>query len=129
MKVFEKEIVVQESDIDNLRHVNNVVYLQWVQDVASAHWITIASEEMKKKYAWVVLKHEIEYMGQAFLGDRIHVKTWVEWSEGFRSERQVEFRNLTNKKLLVKAKTTWCLLDGKSMKPRKIEEDIKTIFH
>lgn len=129
MKVFEKEIVVQESDIDNLKHVNNVVYLQWVQDVASTHWIMIASEEMQRKYVWVVLKHEIEYLGQAFLGDRINVKTWVAWSEGFRSERQVEFRNPITGKVLVKAKTTWCLLDGRTMKPRKIEEDIKAIFH
>ena len=129
MKVFEQQIVVKQPDIDNLNHVNNVVYLQWVQDVATAHWQANASAEMQKKYSWVVLKHEIEYLGQAFLGDALMVKTWVYTSAGVRSERHVEFYLQKTNKLLVRAKTNWCLLDAATMKPRRIEDDILQIFH
>lgn len=129
MKAFEQTITVQQHDIDGLNHVNNVVYLQWVQDVATAHWQSLASMEIQKKYSWVVLKHEIEYFSPALLNDVLTVKTWVEKSEGVRSERHVEFYNHNTKKLLVRAKTNWCLLDANTMRPRRIEEDILQLFH
>jgi acyl-CoA thioester hydrolase len=129
MKIFQREITVRKQDIDDLNHVNNVVYLQWVQDVASAHWQLLASPELMKRYSWVVLKHEIEYFSQAFLHNQIQVTTWVAWSEGFRSERHVEFHLVTEKKLLVRAKTTWCLLDAMTMRPRKIDTEINALFH
>ncbi|MBL7844651.1 MAG: acyl-CoA thioesterase [Cyclobacteriaceae bacterium] len=129
MKTFEQAITVQQHDIDGLNHVNNVVYLQWVQDVATAHWQSLASMEIQKKYSWVVLKHEIEYFSPALLNDVLTVKTWVEKSEGVRSERHVEFYNYKTNKLLVRAKTNWCLLDASTMRPRRIEEDILQLFH
>jgi acyl-CoA thioester hydrolase len=127
-KVFERTLTVKASDIDNLNHVNNVVYLQWVQDVASAHWEIMATAEMKRMYSWVVLKHEIEYFSPAFLGDVLTVKTWVEKSEGVRSERHVEIYNMETNKLLVRAKTVWCLLDTATMRPIRIASDILEIF-
>jgi len=129
VKTFEQAITVQQHDIDGLNHVNNVVYLQWVQDVATAHWQSLASMEIQKKYSWVVLKHEIEYFSPALLNDVLTVKTWVEKSEGVRSERHVEFYNYKTNKLLVRAKTNWCLLDASTMRPRRIEEDILQLFH
>lgn len=128
-KTYQHKIIVQKSDIDNLNHVNNVVYVQWVQDVATAHWNVLASAEIQKKYSWVVLKHEIEYATPAFLNDILLVKTWVEKSAGVRSERHVEFYNEKSNKLIVRAKTTWCLLDAVTQKPRRIEADILDIFH
>ncbi len=129
MKVFESRVIVAQTDIDDLNHVNNVVYLQWVQDVATAHWQSLASDDMLKKYSWVVLKHEIEYIGQAFLQDELWIKTWVQHSEGVRSERHVEFYNQKTKKLLVRAKTSWCLLEAGTLRPRRIEEEILQLFH
>lgn len=129
MKSYQHEIIVQEGDIDNLNHVNNVVYLQWVQDVATAHWNTLASDQLQKKYSWVVLKHEIEYFSPAFLDDVLQVKTWVEKSEGVRSERHVEFYNQKTNKLLVKAKTIWCMLDTATMRPKRIESDIMGLLN
>lgn len=129
MKVFEQVITVKTEHLDELHHVNNVVYLQWVQDVATAHWQSLASAEIQKKYAWVVLKHEIEYFSPAFLDDIITARTWVHQSEGVRSERHVELINQKTSKLLVRAKTIWCLLDAQTMKPRRIESDILNLFH
>ncbi|QOI97915.1 MAG: acyl-CoA thioesterase [Flammeovirgaceae bacterium] len=129
MKVFEQVLTVRPEHLDDLNHVNNVVYLQWVQDVASAHWNAIAAAEMKQRYSWVVLKHEIEYFAPAFLNDIIKARTWVHQSEGVRSERHVELYNQQTGKLLVRAKTNWCLLDAQTMKPRRIERDILNLFH
>jgi acyl-CoA thioester hydrolase len=129
VKSFELEIEVKPEHIDELHHVNNVVYLQWIQDVAKAHWEKLAPEEMTSKYIWMVLRHEIDYTGQAVLGDILIAKTWVEWSEGVKSERHVEIRNKESQKIMVKGKTLWCLLDAQSKRPNRIGDDIKSIFH
>ncbi|MCK6618452.1 MAG: acyl-CoA thioesterase [Cyclobacteriaceae bacterium] len=129
MKAFEQAITVKAEHLDELNHVNNVVYLQWVQEVASAHWNSLASTEMKQRYSWVVLKHEIEYFAPAYLNDVINARTWVHHSEGVRSERHVELFNQKTGKMLIRAKTNWCLLDAQTMKPRRIERDILNVFH
>lgn len=125
---FNLVIKVDIDDIDNLQHVNNVVYLRYVQDVAQAHWDAISSEEMKKKYSWVVVRHEIDYKSPAFLGDELIAKTWVSSCEGVRSVRNVRLYQSDLGKLVVETKTTWCLLDAHTMKPRRIEGDILSIF-
>lgn len=128
MKTFEQEIIVTDKDIDELDHVNNVVYVQWIQDVAKAHWEVKAPLEVRSKYIWMVLRHEIDYAGQAVLGDGLVAKTWVAWSEGVKSERHVEIRNKETGKILAKAKTLWCLLDAHTKRPRRIESDITDVF-
>jgi acyl-CoA thioester hydrolase len=128
MKIFELEITVSVKDIDELDHVNNVVYVQWVQDVAKSHWETKAPEDVKAKYIWMVLRHEVDYSGQAILGDALVAKTWVVWSEGVKSERHVEIRHKATGKVLAKAKTLWCLLDAHTKRPRRIESDITDVF-
>jgi acyl-CoA thioester hydrolase len=125
---FSITIKVQLTDIDDLDHVNNVVYLRWVQDAAAAHWDKIASPEMKAKYSWVVLRHEIDYKNAAVLGDELIAKTWVSSCEGVRSVRNVKLNQTISGKLVAEAKTTWCLLDAQTMKPKRIEDDIISIF-
>jgi acyl-CoA thioester hydrolase len=125
---FNHSVTVEPDDIDDLEHVNNVVYLRWVQEVAAAHWVNVASEEMKQKYSWVVLRHEIDYRNPAFLGDKLIVRTWVSSCEGVRSVRNVKFYQSGGGELVAETKTTWCLLDSQTMKPRRIEEDIASVF-
>ena len=81
MKVHEFNLVVSREDIDALNHVNNVRYVQWVQDAAEAHWNLLATEDLKNKYIWMVLSHQIRYKGQAFPGDLLSIKTYVTRSE------------------------------------------------
>jgi acyl-CoA thioester hydrolase len=126
---YQMIIQVEKDDIDNLQHVNNVVYLRYVQDVAQAHWDRIASDEMKKKYSWVVLRHEIDYRNPAVLGDELIARTWVSSCEGVRSVRNVKLYLHPSKKLVAETKTTWCLLDAQTMKPKRIEEDIISVFN
>ena len=88
---YEKTILVADRHLDELQHVNNVVFLKWVQDVAEEHWKNRSNQEFDAAYYWVVLDHYIEYKGQAFLDDELAVQTFVERNEGLRSTRVVEF--------------------------------------
>ena len=74
---FEMTVSALPDDIDEQNHVNNTVYLRWVQEVATAHWRAIASGEVQENIGWVVLRHEIDYKTPAGLGDKITLRTWV----------------------------------------------------
>jgi acyl-CoA thioester hydrolase len=119
---FGHRLTVTSADIDEMGHVNNVVYVRWVQEVAAAHWHALASAELKAKYAWVVLRHEIDYKNPAFLHDDVTGYTWVGAYHGARFDRYVTIK--VQDKILVEAKTTWCLLDAKSLRPTRVSEDI-----
>jgi len=123
---YSHKIRVSKSDLDSLDHVNNVVYLQWVNDISEKHWNLLADENLRKKYFWVVLRHEIDYLSQAVLGDEITVVTWVGSSKGVRSVRHVEM--FIGDKPLVRASSTWCLIDAKTLRATRIREDILSLL-
>ena len=85
-------IAVEAADIDGLGHVNNVVYLRWVQDIAIAHWRAVASAADQGKFLWIVVRHEIDYKHPARLGDVILAKTWVGAATRIKFERHTEMR-------------------------------------
>ena len=120
------KLKVQKGDIDVLNHVNNVVYLQWVNDISEIHWGILSNEEINSKYFWVAIRHEIDYINQAVLGEEITIYTWIGKTGGVRSVRNVHiYRNET---LLAKTKTTWCLVDKITNKPTRIQQDILNIL-
>ena len=123
---FKHTIKVQLDDIDALNHVNNLVYLQWVLKISGLHWNSLATKQINEKYIWVVLRHEIDYINQAHLNDTITVYTWINKTEGVKSTRIVHI--YCEDKLLAKSKTIWCLLDAKTLKPKRIGEDILQLF-
>ncbi len=128
MNHFKTEIRVSKTAIDTLKHVNNVVYLQWVQDVAEQHWNESTDAALREKLVWVVVNHFIEYKAPAFEKDVLILKTWVEKYSGVTSERHTEIIRKEDDKLLVKAKTLWCLLDKDSGKPMRITDALKAKF-
>lgn len=115
-------ITVKVEDIDVLNHVNNVVYLKWVNEASERHWAALSTEEINTKYFWVCLRHEIDYMGEAFLNDEVTITTWVGESKGVKSIRHVQIYK--EDKLVAKAASTWCLIDSKTQKPTRIREDV-----
>ena len=127
-KIYQAEIIVTQDDLDELNHVNNVVYLRWVQDVAASHWKSLASQEIQDKYFWVALRHEIDYRAPAFLNDEITAKTWVQDYEGVKSTRIVQMIRKHDDRLLAEAKTTWCLLSYQNNKPARIGDEIRNVF-
>lgn len=125
-EIYEKQITVEAQHLDELQHVNNVVYLQWIQDIAGEHWLSKSTEAFNAAYFWVVLDHFIEYKGQAFLDDILKIKTFVEKNEGVRSVRVVEFYK--NEKCIVRAKTNWCLIDRARNRPTRVPKEVDDLF-
>ena len=111
---YEIEIAVEPGDIDALGHVNNVVYLRWVQDAAVAHWMAAANEEEKRSLLWVVVRHEIDYKRPALAGDSIVARTWVGTAARRLFERHTELRRKADGKLLARARTLWCPIGADS---------------
>lgn len=124
--VFELTITVSSEDIDDLQHVNNLVYVKWMDKIATTHWNFLTKENPLPQYIWVVMRHEIDYLKQAGLGDEIKVKTWVGETTGITSVRFMEFYK--NDVLLVKAKTIWVMLNAETFKPVRIREDVLSVL-
>jgi acyl-CoA thioester hydrolase len=125
---FQLSITVQPEDIDQANHVNNVVYLRWVQDVSEGHWLEVATNEMKESYYWVAIRHEIDYKNPGFLGDELLLNTYLKEYGGVRSKRAVQIIRKSDNKLLVESLTTWILMSSASNKPARISEDMMELF-
>lgn len=123
---FAHPVTVRPEDIDDMGHVNNVVYLRWVQEVATAHWLAKSTPSLRDAHAWVVLRHEIDYRAPVYLGDALVGQTWVGKAEGARFDRWV--RLLKGDVTVAEAKTIWCLLDSASGKPKRIPAEIEQLL-
>jgi acyl-CoA thioester hydrolase len=125
---FEMVISVLADDIDEQNHVNNTVYLRWVQDVATAHWRAVASANAQKAIGWVVLRHEIDYKGPATLGDEVVLCTWVGQATRLTFERFTEIRRNRDRRLLSQARTLWCPIDAQTGRPVRVSADVRAQF-
>jgi len=125
---FEIELQVQPEDIDQLNHVNNVVYLKWVQDVAIAHWTRVAPAEAQATLFWVVVRHEIDYRRPALLGDRIIARTWVGPITGRQFERNTEILRAGDRVVLARARTLWCPMSVRSGRPTHVPDGVRAAF-
>ena len=125
---FDLSITVQPEDIDLLGHVNNVVYLRWVQDVAIAHWEASAPDEARRRLFWVVTRHEIDYKRPAFLGDALVVRTWVGAASRRDFARHTEILRAADGKLLAAARTVWCPMARETGRPTDVDEAVRLRF-
>ena len=125
---FEKTVAVLPGDIDEQNHVNNTVYLRWVQDVATAHWEAIASEEAQENVGWVVLRHEIDYKAPACLDDHVVLRTWVGKATRLTFERFTDIVRKSDGQLLSKARTLWCPINPRTGRPTRVPFDVREQF-
>lgn len=128
-EIFAQKRKVTAHDLDELQHVNNVRYVQWIQDIAKAHWTLRATQQLKKDFIWVVIRHEIDYKKQAFLDQELLIETYVGETTFVTSERFVSIKNAENNQVLVAAKSVWCLLDTQNKRPTKITPELRAVFH
>ncbi|MBP7933116.1 MAG: acyl-CoA thioesterase [Phycisphaerae bacterium] len=126
--VFEHPLRVKLEDIDEMGHVNNVVYLRYAQDAAAAHWIALASEEQLKSFVWVARRHEIDYLRPAFPDEELLARTWVGEASGATYERFVEIARPRDNETLARVRSVWVLLDAKSHRPRRVTEELRARF-
>jgi acyl-CoA thioester hydrolase len=114
--------------IDELGHVNNAVWVQWIQQVAVAHWDAVAEPAYRDAYFWVVVRHEIDYLRAAVEGDRVKGRTWIaDAPRGARSTRYVEFFGADGKPC-VRAKTDWAIIDKASGRPIRVPPEVVAPF-
>lgn len=125
---FEQIYDVSREDIDRMGHVNNVVYLRWVQDIAVAHWMARATPEQIASILWVVVRHEIDYLRQAFDGERLAARTWVGRATAATYERHTEIARVEDDKIIVRARSVWCPVDAVTKRPRRVDAELRARF-
>ena len=114
--------------IDELGHVNNAVWVDWIQQIATAHWAAVASPEHQAAYIWVVTRHEIDYRGNIALGESVIAETFIPAAPtGARFDRRVNFTDAAGK-VIVSAKTTWALLDRASGRLQRVRAEVAAPF-
>ena len=128
MRAFELPLLVAPEDIDALGHVNNVVYLRWMQQAAAAHWEAAAGPEQRAAVAWVVIRHEIDYKAPAFAGERVVVRTRVGEPTAATWERHSEVRRVGDDKLLARCRSVYVALDPASGRPRRVDAALRAPF-
>ncbi len=127
-KIFEISIQIKPADIDELGHVNNIVYLRWVQEAAVAHWQALAPARDQKTLFWVVLRHEIDYKAPARLGQAVAARTWISGARRLSFERMTEIMLAQDKKILARARTLWCPVNAATGKPQRVSREIRELF-
>jgi acyl-CoA thioester hydrolase len=126
--VFEMELVAGPEHIDELGHVNNAVWVQWMERVAVAHWDSVADPAHREAYFWVVVRHEIDYLRPAFEGDRIVARTWVgEAPKGAKFDRHLEFTG-SDGRVCVRARTDWAIIDKAAGRPIRVPSEVVAPF-
>ncbi len=114
--------------IDELGHVNNTVWVQWVQDIATAHWSAVAAPEHQAAFIWVVTHHEIDYRGNIGAGESVTAETFIpQPPTGARFDRRVDFRNAAGK-LIVSARTTWAIIERASGRILRVPKEVAEPF-
>ena len=126
---YSKIITIPPSAIDENGHVNNVVYVQWMQDIAVEHYASLGGVAAQgADSTWVVRQHSVEYLLPAFEGEEIEIKTWVENIRKVRSLRKYEFVRKSDGKVLVKGETDWVFVDVKTGSLKAIPGEVERVF-
>lgn len=126
---YSKTMLIPASAIDENGHVNNVAYVQWMQEIAIEHYSSIGGISAQgPESTWVVREHKIEYLLPAFAGEEIEVRTWVENIRRVRSLRKYEFLRKSDGRTLVKGETDWVFVDVRSGTPRPIPPAVAEVF-
>ncbi|WP_425230972.1 thioesterase family protein [Sphingomonas sp.] len=107
---FRLAFTAAPADIDELGHVNNAVWVVWVQRLSVSHWEAVAPPEHRAAHVWVVTRHEIDYRGNVRIGETVTGETWVGEPRGARFDRCFRFTG-SDGRVCIEGRSTWALLD------------------
>ena len=128
MNRFSQTFTAQPQHIDELGHVNNAVWVDWIQQIATAHWSAVAAPEHQAAYIWVVTRHEIDYRGNIGPGESVTAETFIPTGPtGARFDRRVDFRNAAGQ-VIVSARTTWAMIDRTSGRLSRVRDEVTAPF-
>ena len=125
---FEQLITVTETHCDALQHVNNVVYVQWLQDIAAAHWNSKVPADITASVVWMLRKWEIEYKAQAFPGDVLRIDTWTGAHSAVTWDRHFTITRVNDNQTILSATSVWILIDQSTGRPKRIDEAILNVL-
>lgn len=120
--MFRYQIAIERNDIDHMGHVNNSVYLRWVQDAVVSYWEKVAPQDAVARHLWVALKHEITYRKPTFLDDIVVAEVLAEKVEGARAMFSTVVRR--GEEVLAEIKSSWCCLDATSKRPARLAREV-----
>lgn len=128
MTPYTLEFTAEAEDIDELGHVNNAVWVRWIQTIGSAHWHAEAAAEHVDAYAWVVTRHEIDYRGNVALGENVIAEMWVgDRPRGARFDRLVRFTG-GDGRVKVEARTTLAMIDRATGRLSRAPDEVAAPF-
>lgn len=126
MNIFSLTVQVAAADIDRMGHVNNAVYLRWIEEAVHAHWKALATPEELAAFDWLAVRHEIDYRRPAHIGDRVRVETRI--VETRRVRAWYETRIICGSETLVEARSCWCCVDARTHRLIPIPTDTTMRF-
>jgi acyl-CoA thioester hydrolase len=124
---FRVELRPTEADIDLLGHVSNIVYVRWLQEIATAHWQAVATLEEQARLIWAVIRHEIDYLKACHLGETLTAETWADNPRGPRFDRLIRILGPAGDTRM-ESRTTWVLVDRARLRPLRMPADLVRRF-
>lgn len=125
---YKKIIVVQREHLDAVNHVNNVVYVEWMQEIAREHWNKYASAVLQDEVMWMIKRHEIDYYHQAFLNDELEMETWTGDYTNVTWKRHYSIKRLSDGKKIIESVSVWIPLNSKTLRPRRVDDELINMF-
>jgi len=125
---FRASVIAEPRHIDELGHVNNVVYLDWAQHIAIAHWRHVAPKEMLEGSVWVAVRHEIDYRDAVLEGERVEARTWLGEVSGAKFARHIDLRKPGAARFSARVLTWWAWLDAATRRPKRIDSSVLEAF-
>lgn len=128
---FQRVRQIEAAHIDDLGHVNNVVWLEFMIALAGAHSEAVGLDlESCRRVGgvWVVRRHSIDYHRSAVLGDTLNEETWLSEVRGARSVRHYAFRHPNDTRPLVEASSEWVWVHPETLRPRRVPPTVLTAF-
>jgi acyl-CoA thioester hydrolase len=123
---FEHEIAIVPRDIDDMGHVNNAVYLRWVQEAIVDYWQHISSADAQEELLWVAIKHGIVYRTPLFINDEVDALVTATGTRGPRASFSTDFRR--GEEIAAEVRSSWCCVDAVTRRPQRIAHDIAQRF-
>ena len=125
---YKKTIIVLREHLDAINHVNNVVYVQWMQDIAVEHWNSVATDTLKQELLWMIKRHEVDYFNQAFLGDELTMETWTGDFTNVTWKRHYQIVRPADNKKIISASSVWIPFERKTQRPRRVDDTLIMMF-
>ncbi|WJS97781.1 acyl-CoA thioesterase [Novosphingobium humi] len=119
-------IKIAPGDIDFMGHVNNAVYLTWVQAAVIDYWRSVAPQDAVAQHLWVALKHEITFLKPTFLGDTVFAEVIAEKAQGARTFFKTMI--MRGEVLVTEVQSIWCCLDAATRRPARLAKEVLTRF-